>query len=216
MTKWFDSNKLTSNTDKCEPIDFGRGRPENTVIKDQTIDYKSNCKYLGLHIDPKLPFKDPKKTCCGKKFGKLCGLIYHMRHLEPRKCLLMCLSSFAKSIKTYCLLIDGRSTKASLEKIESNQRRNLCAMFFEKNGSMDEKLPNNKSNTIYELFIKKVVHEIFKEVRLGCLLKLLKFEEPSQFQRQTKRKSKGLFSPIIVRTMKNIKSLAISLMIVCN
>ena len=132
MTKWFDSNKLTINAEKCEAIHFGRGRPEAIVIKDKTLDYKSSCKYLGLQIDPRLSFKDHIDKVV-KKLNKFCGLIYHVRHLYPRKCLLMFYNSFAKSVITYGLLIYGSAAKTNLAKIDSAQRRIFRAIFFKKN-----------------------------------------------------------------------------------
>ena len=54
FTEWFDSNKLTINTDKCKAISFGRGGPEEIVIKNQTLDYKSTSNYFGLYTDPQL------------------------------------------------------------------------------------------------------------------------------------------------------------------
>ena len=57
-TKWFDSNKLTIITGKCETIHFERGRPENIVLEDQTLVLKSTCQNLGIHIHPQLFFRD--------------------------------------------------------------------------------------------------------------------------------------------------------------
>ena len=216
MTRWFDSNKLTINAEKCEAIHFGRGRPEAIVIKDKTLDYKSSCKYLGLQIDPRLSFKDHIDQVV-KKLNKFCGLIYHVRHLYPRKCLLMFYNSFAKSVITYGLLIYGSAAKTNLAKIDSAQRRILRAIFFKKKyDSMQEILSKNKINTIYELFIKEIVHEVFRELRKDSPLQLLNLEERLIFQRETRWNSKGLFQPIIARTLKNKKSLTNSLMIAYN
>ena len=42
---------------------------------------------------------------------------------------------------------------------------------------MQEIVSKNKNITIYELFIKEVLHEYFRELRLQSPLKLLNFEE---------------------------------------
>lgn len=81
---------------------------------------------------------------------------------------------------------------------------------------MQEILSKNKINTIYELFIKEIVHEVFRELRKDSPLQLLNLEERLIFQRETRWNSKGLFQPIIARTLKNKKSLTNSLMIAYN
>ena len=124
-------NKLTINTDKCEAIPFGGGRPVNKLIKDQTPDYKSTCKYLGLHIDPQLTFKDQLDHVV-RKLNERGGLIHHVRQIYPRKCLITSYNSCPKSITTYGLLFNGRSAETNLEKIYSVQRRILCAIFISK------------------------------------------------------------------------------------
>ena len=122
-------NKLTINIDKCEAISFGGGRPFNKVIKDQTLDYKSTCKSLALHIDPQLSFKDHLGHVV-RKLNKRWGLIHHVRQIYPRKWPITSYNSCAKSITTYGLLVYGRSAEVYLEKIDCVQRRILCAIFM--------------------------------------------------------------------------------------
>ena len=60
------------------------------------------------------------------------------------------------------------------------------------------------------------MHEVLRELRKDSPLQLLNLEEGLKFQRETRWNSKGLFQPIIARTMKNKKSLTNSLMIAYN
>ena len=58
VSKWFESNKLTINTDKCEAMLFGCAKPKNLRILSKELEYKNSCKYLGVHIDKNLRFRD--------------------------------------------------------------------------------------------------------------------------------------------------------------
>ena len=132
MTNWFVSNKLTVNVDKCEAISFGCGKPDKVTILRNELPYQKTCKYLGLHLDGSLKFRE-RIDYVIKKLNKFCGLIYRVRHMYPRKCLLMFYISFAKSIICYGLIVYGSAAKSNLKKIENAQRRILRAVFFKKN-----------------------------------------------------------------------------------
>ena len=58
MTNWFVSNKLTVNVDKCEAISFGCGKPDKVTILRNELSYQKACKYLGLHLDGSLKFRE--------------------------------------------------------------------------------------------------------------------------------------------------------------
>ena len=57
--------------------------------------------------------------------------------------------------------------------------------------SMQEILSKSKINTIYELFMKEVVHEVFRELRLESPLKFLNFEELLSFSEKQSGTPKG-------------------------
>ena len=131
ITDWFTASKLTVNIGKCEAISFGNGLPEKITILNEELCYKSSCSYLGLHLDGSLKFREHINYVV-KKLNKFCGLIYRVRDLYPRKCLLMFYNSFARSIISYGILVYGSAAKTSLNKIENAQRRNIRAIFFKK------------------------------------------------------------------------------------
>ena len=58
ITDWFTASKLTVNIGKCEAISFGNGLPEKITILNEELCYKSSCKYLGLHLDGSLKFRE--------------------------------------------------------------------------------------------------------------------------------------------------------------
>ena len=70
----------------------------------------------------------------------------------------------------------------------------------------------NKINTVYELFLNEVVSEVFKEMRFDSPLKLLDFEKLPKSNTTTRWNSKGVFAPIVSRTVVKKKCLANSLM----
>ena len=58
LSNWFISNKLTINVGKCEIISFGIGAPQEPHILEKPLTYKKSCKYLGLHLDGSLRFRE--------------------------------------------------------------------------------------------------------------------------------------------------------------
>ena len=115
ITDWFTASKLTVSIGKCEAISFGNGLPEKITILNKELCYKSSCKYLVLHLDGSLKFRE-HITYVVKKLNNFCGLIYRLRDLYPRKCLLMFYNSFARSIISYGILVYGSAAKTSLKK----------------------------------------------------------------------------------------------------
>ena len=48
VSNWFNTNKLTINYVKSEAINFGKPTKEKVKLKDNTLDYNTSCKYLGI------------------------------------------------------------------------------------------------------------------------------------------------------------------------
>ena len=176
MLSWFDwfcSNKLTVNIDKCESISFGMGKPENVEINGQRVEYKNACKYLGVYIDKNLKFREHIDYVV-KKLKIICALIYRVRHLYPKSCLLLFYNSFAKSIIMYGILVYGSAAKTNLEKIEKAQRRILRAIFFmHRTDSLNEIITKEGVLTVFELFLVELIKELFKQIRLESPSQLL-------------------------------------------
>ena len=55
---WFSSSKLTFNPTKYEAMCFGRSQPEKIKIGPADMDHKSFCKYMRVHLDKKLTFRE--------------------------------------------------------------------------------------------------------------------------------------------------------------
>ena len=75
LSSWFISNKLTINVVKCEILSFGIGVPQEPLIVEKRLTYKKSCKYLGLHLDGSLRFREHINYVV-QKLNKFCVLIY--------------------------------------------------------------------------------------------------------------------------------------------
>ena len=145
ISDWMTRNKLTINIDKCEVMCFGSGNPPPLKIKDTTIQCKISCKYLGLHIDKWLRFNQHIEYLV-KKLNKFCGLIYRIRHMFPRYCLLMFYNSYAKSLINYGIIAYSATAKTNLSKNEMAQRRIMRTIFFKKKNGLHNRCFARKRN----------------------------------------------------------------------
>ena len=211
ITSWFKRNKLTVNTEKCESIGFRNAPPVNEIAFGQKVELKNSCKYLGILFDCKLDFKNHIKMVT-KKLNRFCGLIYKIQELYPRKCLTMFYNSYAKSIISYGLLAYGGTTKTSLELIEKAQRRIFRAMYFKKQSdSLLYIMEENQLQTVFELYINELLHELINEIRGNSPFNFLKsFFVPAKVN--TRSKVKGLIPSVYTRTKLYQRSLKISIL----
>ena len=145
ISDWMTSKKLTINTDKCEVMCFGSGNPPPLKVKNTPIQCKISCKYLGLHVDKWLRFNQHIEYLV-KKLNKFCGLIYRIRHMFPRNCLLMFCNSYAKYLINYGTIAYGATAKPNLSKIEIAQRRIMRAISFKKKNGLHNRCFARKSN----------------------------------------------------------------------
>ena len=84
----------------------------------------------------------------------------------PRKCLLMVYNSSAKSVIPYGLSVCRNTSKNDLEKIDRVQRKIIRAIFSGKKFvSLGITLIDNKTHTVYELYVIELVRELFKQIR---------------------------------------------------
>ena len=148
VSEWFESSKLTINTGECEAMFFGCGKHNNLRILSEELEYKNCCKYLGVHIDTNLRFSEHIDHVV-EKLNKFCGLVYRVRHLYPRKCLLRFYNSFAKSFITYGLLLYGTAYKTNMFQIERNcAKENSSGNFFQIIDSLASEFADNKILTV--------------------------------------------------------------------
>ena len=207
ISDWMISNKLTININKCEVMCFGSGNPPPLKIKDTPIQCKISCKYLGLHVGKWLRFNQHIEYLV-KKLNKFCGLIYKIRHMFPRNCLLMFYNSYAKSLINYGIIAYGATAKTNLSKIEMAQRRTMRAIFFKKKmDSITDVLREKGILTVYDLYLAELLQELFRQLRSEAPNTYLP-ETLESNSTNTRGKTKGILHSIYSRTLTKKKSLA--------
>ena len=84
VSKWFSENKLTLNVSKSKYMIIRRGYRKSDNIfslkfNGKKMEQCSTYKYLGLHIDEKMNWKNHVKYLC-EKLSKMCGIFAKLRH----------------------------------------------------------------------------------------------------------------------------------------
>ena len=110
ISEWMTSNKLKINIDNSEVMCCGSGNPPPLKVKDTPIQCKISCKYLGLHVNKGLRLNQHIEYLV-QKLNKFYGLIYGIRHMFPRNCLLMFYNSYAKSLINYGIIAYAHKLK---------------------------------------------------------------------------------------------------------
>ena len=114
VTDWFLVNKLCVNSSKCEILAFGRHEPAVFSLSDIKLSNKKVFKYLGIHIDSKLTFKDHMESLC-HRLTKHCYLLYKARQVFSRKTLLLYYNAYVKTLLNCGILIYGSGNLTSLK-----------------------------------------------------------------------------------------------------
>ena len=92
---------------------------------------KPHCNYLAVHLDPQLIFRG-HISYVAKQLNKVCGILYRVRYMYPKKYLSIFYNTYSKTIISYDLLICGRDHKINLESIDHAQRRVFKTILFQK------------------------------------------------------------------------------------
>ena len=136
LNSWLLSNKLSlsigENKDTKYTLFSPKAYPDidklpKLHISGQLVPYTPIIKYLGVHLDYQLSFKD-HITKLKEKINKYVGIFYHVRHLLPPKCRRVLYFSFVFSYLYYCAEIYGNATNNSLKPLQLLQNRVLRAL----------------------------------------------------------------------------------------
>lgn len=140
VSKWFMANKLTLNVSKSKFMIIKRSNTKSNT--DFSLKYNgkrmercTSYKYLGVHLDEKLNFKNHVKYLC-EKLSKMCGLFAKLRHCCELDLLKTVYHALVESHLQYCNTIWGNNEK-TLEPLIKLQDKILRIMCF---------LPNHTSN----------------------------------------------------------------------
>lgn len=132
---WFDQWRITINASKTETIFFTHKSIQTTPkirIKDTTLDWSKQIKYLGIHIDAKLNFNKQVQTA----IRKAKGVRHHLFPLINQKSPLRTRVKI-NIYKTYILPIliyagpawFSNISKSNMEKMEAVQSTTLRTIF---------------------------------------------------------------------------------------
>ena len=135
MSKWFTQNELTLNVEKSK---FMLIKRRNSRLQEFTLKYNGkkmercySYKYLGVHLDEKLSWKNHVNYLC-EKLSKMCGLFAKLRHtcdinlLKPVYYALALVESHLQ----YCNLIWGKANDNVLQPLMKLQDKILRIICF--------------------------------------------------------------------------------------
>lgn len=140
VDKWFKANKLSLNLEKTNYILFCSKHKKalnhdykiSVNIDKQGITRVSSAKFLGVHIDELLCWKE-HITDISKKIAKNIGIISRIRHFLPRHILVNLYYSLIYPYLSYCNLTWAstyRSRLASLTTLQKRALRIICKAPF--------------------------------------------------------------------------------------
>ena len=126
-------NKLTINYKKSSYMLVGKKRTKMTNfrlhIDHYPIELKNSFKYLGIHLDRELSWKNHIDHLA-KKLSKVCRMIYKLRHYVPLSTLQIVYYSMFHAHIQYSLLKRGRAAKSHFHKLSTLQNKILKACLF--------------------------------------------------------------------------------------
>ena len=85
---WFNYDKRSLNTSKCETMSFGNNYQNTLTVQNEAMPRNTCCKYLGVLIDSKLTYRDHINYVVNK-LSKFCGVMNRVRDIYPIKCLVL-------------------------------------------------------------------------------------------------------------------------------
>ena len=128
LSEWLLANKLTLSIGQDKDTKFtlfANKQPTNLPklsFQGQEVPFTTTMKYLGVHLDNKLTFKEHITKIC-EKIKKYVGIFYHVRHLLPRKCLRVLYFSFIYSYLYYCAEVYGNVPNTPIKFLQLIQNR---------------------------------------------------------------------------------------------
>ena len=135
MEKWFTANKLSLNIDKTCYTVFGSKCRQNVAshfdlyINNHKINRVTECKYLGIFIDDELKF-DTHVDYVYKKIIRFTGILFKLRNVLPRVCLVKLYFAFVYPHILYGIEVYANTSKNVLDKLCKLNNKLLRIMLF--------------------------------------------------------------------------------------
>ena len=160
ISRWFSANKLTLNISKSKFMIIKKGNSKvskNFVLKynGKKMDRCTSYKYLGIHLDENLNWKNHVKYLC-EKLGKMCGIFAKLRHCCGIDLLKTIYHALVESHLLYCNLIWGNANERVLEPLFKLQDKIVRIICFVPNIETDMKLLYKK----LEILDLKLLHKL--------------------------------------------------------
>ena len=159
ILSWFEDNSMKANPDKYHLLLSGPNSDDIT-IGNKTISSSKCEKLLGVKIDSKLSFNELIEDLCKKASRKLNVLsrLASITNFEQRR---LIMNSFITSHFSYCPVVWMFHSRKLNNRINKLHERALRMVYRDFNSSFEELLTKDKSVTIYQRNIQKLVTEIF-------------------------------------------------------
>jgi hypothetical protein len=126
LSDWFQANKLSLNVNKSNYMLFTKRRADvsNRCLKIGSVEIKrKRCiKFLGLHLDENLNWKDHIEICKSKISSSIYA-INRVKHIIPKKYLRTLYFTMIYPYLTYCIPIWGSTYNVHKNKLVTIQKR---------------------------------------------------------------------------------------------
>ena len=132
VNDWFSRNKLCANESKSIFMILSNKLNRQDVCPAFNDIYSKSCKYLGVHIDSNLTFRDHVSYVL-RKVSKLTGLIKMMKQFVSISTLFCFYNNFIKPVIQYGILIYGSTSLGVSYPLFLKKKKNLCINFHKPN-----------------------------------------------------------------------------------
>ena len=129
---------------------------------DIPLEQVSSIKFLGIHVDNKLTWKDHVNVIC-KTISRNIGVINRLKYVLPSSTLLMLYSSLILPYLNYGILVWGNTHQFLLEKNLLLQKKSLGVIFtLNPRAHTEELFYDNKLLKINDLYLFQLGQFMFK------------------------------------------------------
>ena len=161
LLKWFDSNYLKLNPDKCKLLVTNHEEDVSISLDNEVIRGNKSVKLLGIKIDNKLDFNDHISSICKKTSLKLHALA-RVAPLMKREKLRILMKAFNDAQFNYCPFIWMFHNRSLNHKINKLHERALRIVYNDYSSSFESLLNEDNSFTIHQRNLQKLATEMFK------------------------------------------------------
>ena len=160
ILKWFQSNEMKANSDKCHLITTSRSESFVT-LGDQVINSSSSVNLQGMLIDKKISFSEHVLKLCKKGNQKLHALARIAKYLS-KQTLKTLMNAFIQSQFKYCSLIWMFHSRTLNNKINRLHERALRIVHKNYDGTFQDLLNLDNGFTVHEKNLQKLAIEMYK------------------------------------------------------